>query len=188
MNIPFETNDKINYLYSEAALAVRSQDWERFGVIAGYDADTGAYLIKLFEERIPLDIKCRIALEHYSSHGDFYPILRKYVRKAGIIRPENWREDLPVSVRELDEFVIYRGGGEDIRKAACALSWTLSRETAEWFMRRHALTHPGEQHLYRGVISADKVIAYIKDRDESEIVQYRGVKEIEEIVPYGISI
>ena len=52
---------------------------------------------------------------------------------------------------------------------------------AEWFMKRHTLTNPGKQHLYRGIISADRVIAYIKDRNEYEIVQYRGMKGIEEI-------
>lgn len=74
----------------------------------------------------------------------------------------------------LDSFVIYRGGGEDINKAAYFLLWTLSQEMAEWFMKRHELTNPAPQHLYWGIISADRVIAYINDREEFEIVQYRG--------------
>ena len=48
-------------------------------------------------------------------------------------------------------------------------------------MKRHERTHPGKQYLYRASIAADKVIAYIGDRNEYEIVQYRGVKGIEEI-------
>ena len=48
-------------------------------------------------------------------------------------------------------------------------------------MKRHELTHPGEQHLYRASIAADKVIAYIGNRNEYEIVQYREVKGVEEI-------
>ena len=144
-------------------------------------------MIRMYENILPLELKCRIALFHYSDKGDFNPTIRKYVRKAGIIRPENWRDMLPSSVRELDSFVIYRGGGEEINKAAYSLSWTLSQEMAEWFMKRHELTNPGTQHLYRGVISADRVIAYINDRKEFEIVQYRGVKKIEVISPEGLS-
>ena len=68
------------------------------------------------------------------------------------------------------------------------MSWTLSQETAEWFMKRHELTHPGQQHLYKGTIAADKVIAYIGDRKEYEIVQYRGVRNVEEIPVAGFSI
>ncbi len=60
--------------------------------------------------------------------------------------PENWREALPSSVRDMDTFTVYRG-----------------------------------------IISADKVIAYIGGRLEFEIVQYRGVKNIKEIPLAGIS-
>ena len=54
-------------------------------------------------------------------------------------------------------------------------------------MKRHELTNPAPQHLYKGIISAERVIAYINDRKEFEIVQYRGVKKIEEISPEGFS-
>ena len=144
-------------------------------------------MIRMYENVIPLEVKCRIALFHYTDKGDFNPTIRKYVRKARIIRPDNWRDMLPSSVRDMDSFVVYRGGGEDINKAAYSLSWTLSQEMAEWFMKRHTLTNPAPQHLYRGVISADRVIAYINDRKEFEIVQYRGVKKIEVISPEGFS-
>ena len=55
------------------------------------------------------------------------------------------------------------------------------REVAEWFMRRHEHTHPGEQHLYWASIAADKVIAYIGERNEFEIIQYRRGNDVEEI-------
>jgi hypothetical protein len=67
------------------------------------------------------------------------------------------------------------------------MSWTLSRDVAEWFAKRHRVTHNLPQHLYKGVIPAEKVIAYIGDRSEFEIVQYRSVKQIEEISFQGIS-
>lgn len=182
-----EYNDKIDLLCVEGAKAVRAGDWDRVDDIASYNADMGYYMIRMYENMLPLDLKCRIALYHYSDKGDFNPTIRKYVRKAGIIRPENWRDMLPSSVRDLDSFVVYRGGGEDMNKASYSLSWTLSQEMAEWFMKRHELTNPGTQHLYRGIIPAEKVIAYLNERKEFEIVQYRGVKKIEEISPEGLS-
>ncbi len=179
--------DKIAFLCEEGMQAVHSGDWDKVDSIASYNADMGYYMIRMYEDLLPLELKCRIALFHYTDKGDFNPTIRKYVRKAGIIRPENWRDLLPSSVQDLDSFVIYRGGGEDIYKAAYSLSWTLSQEMAEWFMKRHELTNPAPQHLYRGIISADRVIAYINDREEFEIVQYRGVKKIEEIAQEGLS-
>jgi len=184
----FEVDEKRKMLFKEGAEAIRNQDWEAVDQVACYDDEMGNYMLAMYEERLPLEVKCRIALYHYSNHGDFYPSVRKYVRKAGIIRPENWREELPSSVRNLDTFTVYRGGSEDNKKAACSMSWTLSQETAEWFMKRHELTHPGQQHLYKGTIAADKVIAYMGGRKEYEIVQYRGVRNIEEISPAGCSV
>jgi len=182
-----EYNDRIALLCEEGMQAVRAEDWDRVDDIASYNADMGYYMIRMYENMLPLEVKCRIALFHYTDKGDFNPTIRKYVRKARIIRPDNWRDMLPSSVRDMDSFVVYRGGGEDINKAAYSLSWTLSQEMAEWFTKRHTLTNPAPQHLYRGVISADRVIAYINDRKEFEIVQYRGVKKIEEISPEGLS-
>lgn len=182
-----EYDDRIAFLCEEGAQAVRSGDWDKVDDIASYNSDMGCYMIRMYENILPLELKCRIALFHYTDKGDFNPTIRKYVRKAGIIRPENWRDMLPSSVQDLDSFVIYRGGGEDINKAAYSLSWTLSQEMAEWFMKRHELTNPAPQHLYRGIISADRVIAYVNDREEFEIVQYRGVKKIEEISQEGLS-
>ena len=184
----FEVDEKKKMLFKKAAEAIRNQDWEAVDQVACYDDEMGNYMLAMYEERLPLEVKCRIALYHYSNRGDFYPSVRKYVRKAGIIRPENWREELPSSVRDLDTFTVYRGGSEDVKKAACSMSWTLSQETAEWFMKRHELTHPGQQHLYKGTIVADKVIAYMGGRKEYEIVQYRGVRNIEEVSAAGFSV
>ena len=174
-------NDIKEMLLREAMEAVRDNNRAGFEKAAYYDAGMGNYLIKLYEDRLSLEEKCRIALYHYSNHGDFYPAIRKYVRKARVIRPKNWRDALPSSEREKEVFIVYRGGGETISKASYCLSWALSKEVAEWYMKRHERTHPGEQHLYRASIAADKVIAYIGNRNEYEIVQYRGVRNVEEI-------
>lgn len=75
---------------------------------------------------MPLEAKCRFALEHYDNHGDHSPIIRKYVRRARIIRPENWRDALPESVRDLDTFTIYRGSSSDISRASLSRGHSLT--------------------------------------------------------------
>ena len=130
---------------------------------------------------MPLEAKCRFALEHCDNHGDHSPIIRKYVRRARIIRPENWRDALPESVRGLDTFTIYRGSSSDISRAS--LSWSLSYDVAEWFARRNNFLYQLPVHVYQATIKADKVIAYLNEREEFEIVQYRNVKDVQEITP-----
>lgn len=67
------------------------------------------------------------------------------------------------------------------------MSWTLSRDVAEWFAERHEYFHQSKQHIYRATITAANVIAYIGGRGEYEIVQYRSVKNIVELPREGFS-
>lgn len=171
-----------DFILSEGLKAMQKKDWKEFEKVACYDAENAIGLLYRYEILLPKDLKCRIAIYHYVHHGDLSPIIRKYVRVALPYRPENWREALPEPVRELDSFVVYRAGSEPIEKAKYSISWTLLLDTAKWFAARHKHYFPEkEQHLYRGTISADKVIAYLDERNEFEIAQYRNVKNIEEL-------
>ncbi len=135
------------------------------------------------EHLMPLEIKCRYALQHYYSHGDHSPIIRKYVRRAKIIRPDNWRDALPESVRDIEMFTVYRGGIGSIERAPLSISWSLSYDVAEWFAHRSELFYRCSCHVYQGTIHADKVIAYLPERSEFEIIQHRNVKDVQEITP-----
>lgn len=135
------------------------------------------------EHLMPLEIKCRYALQHYYSHGDHSPIIRKYVRRAKIIRPDNWRDALPESVRDIEMFTVYRGGIGSIERAPLSISWSLSYDVAEWFAHRSELFYRCPCHVYQGTIHADKVIAYLPERSEFEIIQHRNVKDVQEITP-----
>jgi hypothetical protein len=67
-----------------------------------------------------------------------------------------------------DEFPIYRGF---IGKRGEGLSWSLSREKAEWFARRFSLiTQLGKPQLMVGVVNKRDVLAYFDAREEQEIV------------------
>ncbi len=171
----------------EAVRAGRSGDWVTVRKIAFYEASMAADVLRFLEDIMPAEVKRKIALEHYTNHGDHYPIIRKHVRNSLKARPENWREKLPEAVRCLDSFTVYRAGLEPLDKAKCSLSWTLSRDVAEWFANRQKFLYGQMGHIYKATISADKVIAFDNGRNEFEIIQYRNVKNIEEIPMQGYS-
>ncbi len=176
------------HVITKGMKACREQDWKAFDAACCFDAEHAAYLMSYCENRVPKDVLCKIALFHYANHGDHSPIIRKYVRMARPYRPDNWRDDMPETVRDLDTFVVYRAGSEPLEKAKYSISWSLLRDTAEWFAARHAFRNNGEQrHLYKATISADKIISYIAGRQEFEVVQYRNVKNVEEIPSIGPS-
>ena len=169
--------------FQKAVQAAHDQDWDTFERSSFYDARMMEDLLYVCEDFMPLDAKCRFALEHYDNHGDHSPIIRKYVRRARIIRPENWRDALPESVRDLDTFTIYRGSNSDISRAPLSLSWSLSYDVAEWFARRNNFLYQLPVHVYQATIKADKIIAYLNYRNEFEVLQYRNIKDVQEITP-----
>ena len=179
----YRDNLFLNARFKEAVQAAHDQDWQAFEKYSFYDARMMEDLLYKCEHLMPLEIKCRYALQHYYSHGDHSPIIRKYVRRAKIIRPENWRNALPESVRELETFTVYRGGIGSIERAPLSISWSLSYDVAEWFAHRSELFYRCPCHVYQGTIHADKVIAYLPERSEFEIIQHRNVKDVQEITP-----
>lgn len=176
-----------NKVFYEGWKAGFDNDWTTVEKAAVYDAETAAELLKIFEKKMPPEMKYRIVLEHYCHHGDEIPIIRRCLRESKKYRPENWRDELPEAVRGNEIFTVYRAGRELIEKAQNSMSWTLSRDVAEWFAERHEYFHQSKQHIYRATITAANVIAYIGGRGEYEIVQYRGVKNIAELPREGFS-
>ena len=179
----YRDNLFLNARFQEAVQAAHDQDWQTFEKYSFYDAKMMEDLLYKCEHLMPLEIKCRYALQHYYSHGDHSPIIRKYVRRAKIIRPDNWRDALPESVRDIEMFTVYRGGIGSIERAPLSISWSLSYDVAEWFAHRSELFYRCPCHVYQGTIHADKVIAYLPERSEFEIIQHRNVKDVQEITP-----
>ena len=179
----YRDNLFLNARFQEDVQAAHDQDWQTFEKYSFYDAKMMEDLLYKCEHLMPLEIKCRYALQHYYSHGDHSPIIRKYVRRAKIIRPDNWRDALPESVRDIKMFTVYRGGIGSIERAPLSISWSLSYDVAEWFAHRSELFYRCPCHVYQGTIHADKVIAYLPERSEFEIIQHRNVKNVQEITP-----
>lgn len=80
--------------------------------------------------------------------------------KKYLMSQENYEayENLP------DTFVVYRGLQENAQEDG--LSWTLSKDVAEWFASR--FENDGE--IIEKTVHKSEVIAYFNDRDEEEIV------------------
>ena len=174
-------------MYHKGLKAGVAGNWELVEDAAQCDAETAAALLQILDEKMPSELKYRIALYHYSHHGDNYPVIRRCLRENKKHRAENWRDQLPEAVRANKVFTVYRGGSESINKAKYKMSWSLSRDVAEWFASRNVLFGYPDQHIYRATIPADKVIAYINDRSEFEIVQYQNVRNIVELPCEGVS-
>lgn len=177
-----ETRKKILGIIREA---VKADDWTTVRKFGHYSADIAAAILRVFSGRLSPEYKREIALLHYTDKGDSYPIICRTVIESLNCRPENWRDNLPESVRELDTFTVYRAGVEPIENAPFSMSWTFSRDVAERFAKRQEHYGRGKSHLYKGIISADKIVAYLNDRHEFEIVQYANVRDIEEITRRG---
>lgn len=67
------------------------------------------------------------------------------------------------------KFVVYRG---QVKKSHSGMSWTLDRDKAEWFASRYQRSNPSL--LVKGIADKQFVIAYMEDRNESEIVIPHG--------------
>lgn len=93
------------------------------------------------------------------SQMEILKMLRKCNPKY-LIGQENFKvyENLP------DTFTVYRGLQENAQEDG--LSWTLSKDVAEWFANRF----DNEGKIIEKVIHKSEVIAYFNDRDEEEIV------------------
>jgi len=175
----------INYL--KAKEAVIAEDWDAVKEAVEWDVDTAVEIMALYEILLPAELKYQLACMHYVNKGDTYPVLRRILRDNRSCRPENWRDELPEAVRDNEVFTVYRAGSQTIDKVRYSMSWTLSRDVAEWFADRNDHYGCPEQHIYRATIAADKVIAYLNERNEFEIIQFRNVKNVVELPREGTS-
>ena len=178
---------RLCYRILKAEEAMLRGEWDSMqGYIFG-DAETGAIVLQIGKNMIPRPLQYQIAIDLYTDKGDMFSEIIDIVKHGREYRPEDWNKEMPECVRDETTFTVYRAGQESINAAAESASWTLWRDVAEWFAERHEYFRQGKQHLYKATISADDVIAYTNGRHEFEIIQYRGVRDIEEIPRAGVS-
>ena len=178
---------RLYYRILKAEEAMLRGEWESVSqYICGY-AETGAIVLQIGKHIIPKPIQYQIAIELYTDNGDMYSEIMDVVKTGREFRSDDWNNEMPECVRNVTTFTVFRAGKEGIDEATESMSWTLWRDVAEWFAERHEHYGQKTQHLYRASISADDVIAYTNERQEFEIIQYQGVRGIEEIPRLGMS-
>lgn len=73
-------------------------------------------------------------------------------------------DDLP------DRLIVFRGCAARERCGKRGISWTLSREKAEWFARRFACLENKDPILLEATVAREAILAYIGDRKEHEVI------------------
>ena len=149
--------------------------WDEFCSKAQYNYDTMAAAFRFYYKDIPANLKRSFALSCYSHRGDLLSCCRKAVR--GLDR--NGINELPLQYAGKDEITVYRAGEEPIEKAKYRLSWTLSYDVAKKFLSGLNSSHAVA--IYKAKIRPQDIIAYMDDREEQEVLQYRKVYDIEQI-------
>ena len=100
-------------------------------------------------------------------------------RQALIQLPRNGLNELPRECKEQPYIIVYRAGEEDIDQAKDRISWTLDVKTAEFFMNTWRSRHANA--MYKAKIKPCDVIAFTDERKEQEVLQFRGVYDIERV-------
>lgn len=174
-----EQIEKQNRLMPMLQDAVAREDWEKVKSLITLVPELMAAGLKYAYPYLPDEYKFSIPTECYTHNGDRMPVVRRYVRQAKKFAPIEKR--IPAEMINRKEIVVYRGGCEPITKARYHISWTDKLDKAQWFYERALYNGAAECHLYRGIIKPKNIIWYTNGREESEIMQYGSVANIEEI-------
>ncbi len=149
--------------------------WEEFCGKVGTCYEVMPEAFKYYYKDIPQELRRDFVLSCYSHHGDSIPACRKAVReleKKGI-------SELPSAYRNQAAITVFRAGEEDICKAKYRLSWTIDRKIAQFFFSEFHGRHAAA--IYKAKIRPCDVIAYMNDRKEQEVLQYRKVFDVVQI-------
>ena len=128
-----------------------------------------------YYDEVPDNLKYEFAISAYIHHGDSLPIVRKAVRGAA----KYGKAELPPELQAQETITVYRAGEEELTKCKYRLSWTADINVALFFLNEYQ--HKHANHLFKGKIKTADIIAYVDDREEKEVIQYRKVFDIVEI-------
>ena len=152
-------------------------NWKGLAANMTYYDDWLAITFAGYFKEVPDEYKYEFLVDVYAHGGDEVSSIRKEIRRAR----QYGTPELPSELEGQDVITVYRAGDELISKAPYRLSWTTDRARAEWFMVYSGMRKQSDMHLYQAEIKREKVIAYTNIREENEIIQYRGVRGVEEI-------
>ncbi len=152
---------------------VKNGNWSEFSetVHARYEVMEVAF--QYFYPLMPEQYRRDFVVGCYIHHGDSIPLCREALRNL----PPNGINELPDDYKSLSELTVYRAGEEPIEEAGERMSWTLDKKMAVFFFKEYRNRHA--TYLYRAKIKPADVIAYTDQREEKEVIQYKGVYDIE---------
>lgn len=162
-------------LFKRIQELANAQKWEEFCTIVEVHPEIMGPAFDLFYNNIPEQYKREFTLECYMYKGDRIAQVRRAIRKL----PPAGLTELPKEYSKQKTITIYRAGEEHIEKAKYRLSWTLSKETALFFLNKYVFRHAN--YLYQADIFPKDVIAYTNERNEKEVIQYRKVFNVKEL-------
>lgn len=154
----------------------RAGKWQEFctQVQAVYEVMPVAFT--QYYEDMPIEYRRDFVVGCYMNHGDSI----EECRQALIQLPRNGLNELPRECKEQPYIIVYRAGEEDINQAKDRISWTLDVKTAEFFMNTWRSRHANA--MYKAKIKPCDVIAFTDERKEQEVLQFRGVYDIERVL------
>lgn len=101
----------------------------------------------------------------------YYDLITDWIYRLWSVRNKFMSNSEFKTLKQLPKkFKVYRGADSD------GLSWTLSRETAEWFNNRNIRLGNQNSIVMEKWISKDDVYAYLGTRGEQEIILLQGKK------------
>lgn len=130
-----------------------------------------------------------LILDVYTNDGYGFP--RSVIQKAKSIAKEIPQEDRLKGLPAGDPVIVYRADRWDstfsLSTVKTAPSWTTSKNVAIWFAYRdykryidRGYTPPKPPaRIWKAEIARDKIIAYLTDRGEFEVLQHNNVKNLE---------
>lgn len=126
--------------------------------------------IEMYQE-IPKELVYDIFIHLYSRSEYGFEKLPKEIlldlkNKSVYSKERGERMEVLKKKLKKEKFLVYRGEGTLSTSTNSALSWTLSRKTAEWFAKRFR----SKGRIARKSIAFDDVLDYLNDRSEQEIL------------------
>ena len=174
------TEEQLYLAIKQMREAFLNENWELLSTLMLIYTYLYNYSFEEYYKYLPDPIKRETAIEAYTCHGDEYGKVRQAVRSLA-------RKDkfglylLPQDLNDTDIIQVFRSGIEPIEKAPSRISWTTDINIATWFHNRNQLIGK-ESHIYSAKIYPKNVIAYVDNRNEKEIMQYRKVFDTIQIV------
>lgn len=151
-------------------------DWS--GIMLLDNTGDALFALNVAHDSIPPEQLYEITLDVYTNSRIPFTGCKKRIIELRKVRPADYLKELPEELEQVDPLTVYRATPSSIdQKIGTELSWTTNKDVAVWFYQRLL----GDKHLYKATIFKDKIIAYTNCRNEFEVLQHRGVKNIEEV-------